>query len=232
MTEQIRNLLLNRLSAAEAERLRPRLERLSVPQAAVIAEPRDHLEHAYFPIGCVLSTIVVLQNGASVEAATTGNEGLVDIGSLNGRPRPPHRIIAQVAGDCLRIRNDVLRDMLEELPTLRKLMQRYCIALLHQTQQNSACNLRHSIEERMSRWLLVCADRAGREELDLTQEFLSIMLGVRRQSVNVTAGLLQRAGLIAYRRGGIRIVDRAGLEASACECYGIGAELYAQAMSA
>jgi hypothetical protein len=83
----------------------------------------------------------------------------------------------------------------------------------------------------MSRWLLVCADRAGREELDLTQEFLSVMLGVRRQSVNVTAGLLQRAGLIAYRRGGIRIVDRAGLEASACECYRLGGELYTEAMS-
>jgi len=231
MIIQTPNLILSRLSATETERLLPRLERLSLAQAAVIAEPGDHLEYAYFPVGCVLSTIVVLKNGASVEVATTGNEGVVEIGSLVGRQRPPYRIIAQIGGDCLRIRNDILRDMLDELPTLRKLLQRYTIALLHQTQQNSACNLRHSIEERMSRWLLVCADRAGREELDLTQEFLSVMLGVRRQSVNVTAGLLQRAGLISYRRGGIRIVDRAGLEAVACECYRLGSDLYSQAMS-
>jgi CRP-like cAMP-binding protein len=231
MSGHTTNLILNRLSAAETERLLPRLEKQTFPQATVVAEPGDHLEYTYFPVGCVLSTIVVLKNGASVETATTGNEGIVEIGCLIGRPRPPYRIIVQVGGDCLRIRNDVLRDMLEELPILRKLLQRYCIALLHQTQQNSACNLRHSIEERMARWLLVCADRAGRDELDLTQEFLSVMLGVRRQSVNVTAGVLQRAGFVAYRRGGIRILDRAGLEAAACECYRLNSELYAQAMS-
>lgn len=228
---QVQNRILGRLSEPDYLRLARDLERVRMPHGQVLAEPGGELTHAYFPTGCVLSSLIVLRNGVGVEAATTGNEGMVDIATVFGRRTTPFRILQQVAGDCLRIRADSLLAALEEIPRLRKLLHKYCLTQLHQAAQNSACNLRHSVEERMSRWLLVCADRSNRQEMDLTQEFLSAMLGVRRQSVNVTAGLLQRAGLIEYRRGGVRIVDREGLEATACECYRVAARLYDHNMS-
>ncbi len=231
MNGRVQNRLLARLHDADYARLVGHLERVRMPHGAVLSEPGDDLEYAYFPVGCVLSSIIVLSNGISVEAATTGNDGMVDVGLVVNRSATPYRIIQQVAGDCLRIRAETLHDALEDIPRLRKLLHKYCLALLHQSSQNSACNLRHTVEERMSRWLLVCADRSNKSELDLTQEFLSEMLGVRRQSVNVTAGQLQRAGLIAYRRGGVKILDREGLEAAACECYRVTTSMYEHNMS-
>lgn len=228
---QAQNRILGRLNEVDYGPLAARLERVRLPHGAVLSEPGAALEYAYFPVGCVLSSIIVLRNGVGVEAATTGNEGMVDVGLAVGRNSTPYRIIQQVAGDCLRIRAADFHDALEGSPRLRKLLHKYCLALLHQSAQNSACNLRHSVEERMSRWLLVCADRSNKHEMDLTQEFLSAMLGVRRQSVNVTAGVLQREGLIAYRRGGVRILDREGLEATACECYRVASRLYEHTMS-
>lgn len=231
MNGQSQNKILDRLSEADYSRLAAKLERVRMPHATVISEPGQPLEYAYFPVGCVLSSIISLGNGMSVEASTTGNEGMVDVGLAVSRNTTPYRIIQQVAGDCLRIRAESFYDALEELPRLHRLLHKYCLTLLRQSSQNSACNLRHSVEERMSRWLLVCADRSNKHEMDLTQEFLSAMLGVRRQSVNVTAGLLQRAGLIAYRRGGVKILDREGLQAAACECYRITARMYEHNMS-
>ena len=142
----------------------------------------------------------------------------------------PLRVMGRVEGEAAQI-VALLHDVLEDIPRLRKLLHKYCLALLHQSFQNSACNLQHSVEERMARWLLVCADRSNKSDLDLTQEFLSAMLGVRRQSVNVTAGQLQRAGLIAYRRGGVKIIDRQGLTAAACECYRVTTGMYERNMS-
>jgi CRP-like cAMP-binding protein len=231
MNGQAQNRLLARLHDADYARLVGHLERVSMPHGAVLSEPGDDLQYAYFPVGCVLSSIIVLNNGSSVEAATTGNEGMIDVGLVINGNTTPCRIIQQVAGDCLRIRAETLHDALEDIPRLRKLLHKYCLALLHQSFQNSACNLQHSVEERMARWLLVCADRSNKSDLDLTQEFLSAMLGVRRQSVNVTAGQLQRAGLIAYRRGGVKIIDRQGLTAAACECYRVTTGMYERNMS-
>lgn len=226
MIGHLQNLILKRLNEQETALLTSRLERISLPRSTLLAEPGTPLEFAYFPAGCVLSSIVVLDNGTSVETATAGNEGMVYVGLSAQQQHSPFRIITQIAGDCLRIRADALERTLRELPHLQTLLHRYCLSLLLQTSQNAACNLRHTVEQRMARWLLVCGDRSGHQELDLTQEFLSLMLGVRRQSVNVTAGLLQRKGLIAYRRGGIRVLDRAGLEATACECYRVTSRLY------
>jgi len=188
------------------------------------------LDYAYFPVNCVLSTIVVLQNGASVEASMAGNEGMVPIGLTVDQTASPFRIVPQVAGECLRIRADAFHEALADQPRLRELLQRYCVALYLQASQNAACNIRHTTEERLARWLVVCADRSGQNEFELTQEFLSVMLGVRRQSVNVTVGALQRAGLIAFRRGRIAIVNRPGLEEAACECYRFNLEAYNDVM--
>jgi CRP-like cAMP-binding protein len=228
---QAENRILARLNEGDYARLSARLERVRMSHGALLSEPGEHLQYAYFPVDCVLSSVILLNNGVSVEAATIGNEGMVDVGLVVNRNATPYRIIQQVAGDCLRIRAESFLDALEDIPRLRSLLHKYCLALLHQSSQNSACNLRHSVEERMSRWLLVCADRSNKDEMDLTQEFLSAMLGVRRQSVNVTAGLLQRAGLIAFRRGGVKILDREGLEAAACECYRVMARMYEHNMA-
>lgn len=230
MNGQLQNRILMRLNEHDAGEVIARCERISLPRSSLLAEPGAMMEFAYFPVGCVLSSIVILDNGTSVETATAGNEGMVYVGLTAQQHSSPFRIITQIAGGCLRIRADALERSLRELPQLQALLHRYCLSLLLQTSQNAACNLRHTVEQRMARWLLVCGDRSGNEELDLTQEFLSLMLGVRRQSVNVTAGLLQRKGLIAYRRGGIKVLDRAGLEATACECYGVTSRLYDQVM--
>lgn len=231
LNEQAPNRMLRCLSEADYVRLASRLENVSIPRGTVVCNPGQPLEYAYFPIGCVLSSVIQLENGATVEATTIGNDGMVDVGLAVNRSTTPYLIIQQVSGDCLRMRADLLYDSLEELPRLRWMIHRYCLTLLHQSSQNSACNVQHSVEARLARWLLVCSDRCNRSEMDLTQEFLATMLGVRRQSVNLTVGLLQRAGLISFRRGAVRIVNRAGLEATACECYRVSARMYDRNMS-
>jgi CRP-like cAMP-binding protein len=224
------NRLLGCLSEAEYQPLARHSERVKLSTDTLLAEPGTQLEYAYFPVGCVLSSIVVLSNNSSVEAATAGNEGMVHVGLALDQRNSPYRIVPQISGECLRIPVNAFHDALQDIPRLRDVLQRYCLTLLLQSSQNAACNLRHNTEERTARWLLVCADRANRTELDLTQEFLGELLGVRRQSVNVSVGALQRAGLIAYRRGGMTIVDRAGLEAAACECYRVNIDLYNSVM--
>lgn len=231
MNGQLQNRILLRLNEQDVTQLASRFDRITVPRNALIAERGTALDFAYFPVGCVLSSIVVLDNGTSVETATTGNEGMVHVGLTAQQFASPFRIVTQISGECLRIRADELDRALHELPHFRTLLNRYCLSLLLQTSQNAACNLRHTVEQRMARWLLAGGDRSGRQELDLTQEFLSLMLGVRRQSVNVTVGLLQQRGLIAYRRGVIKVLDRPGLEATACECYRVTSRLYEQTMA-
>ena len=232
MKPQLENQILARLNDAEHARLAPSLERITLQRDALLAEPWTPLRFAYFPTGCVLSSIVVLKDGTGVEAATVGNEGMVYVGIASQQLKSPYRIIPQISGDCLRVPVETLQNALRELPELTGLIHRYTLALHLQSSQNAACNLRHDIKQRLSRWLLVSADRSSSDELDLTQESLSIMLGVRRQSVNVTVGLLQREGLIAIRRGAIKIVDRPRLEAAACECYRTTAAMYDHVMSA
>ncbi|MFO1092752.1 MAG: Crp/Fnr family transcriptional regulator [Planctomycetaceae bacterium] len=208
----------------------PHLERVTLSRDALLAEPGASVEYAYFPVGCVLSLIVVLDNGVSVEAGTAGNEGMVYIGVFAGQSTSPFRIVPQSPGDCLRIPQSALEKALDAIPRLRVVLQRYCLVLLLQSTQNAACNLRHSTEQRLARWLLVSADRAAGSQLALTQDSLSVLLGVRRQSINIAIGTLHRAGLISYRRGSISIVDRAGLEAVACECYRTNAKTFDRVM--
>lgn len=220
------NQLLARLPAESREGLLSRLKRVQIAAGGILCEPRQPLEAVHFPLSCVFSSLVVMEDGSAVEGSTTGNEGMVGVWLMADEPAGPHRIIQQVEGESLAMPVDEFRHALREYAGLRQLLERYSLMLLYQAGQNAACNVRHTVEERMCRWLLTCADRAGKEELSLTQEFLSIMLGVRRQSVNLTAGVLQRAGFISYRRGGVRILDRAGLEGAACECYRVTRAMY------
>ncbi|HEX6985644.1 MAG TPA: Crp/Fnr family transcriptional regulator, partial [Planctomycetaceae bacterium] len=220
------NRLLAMLPPEDFDRLSRRMERVTLPLKAVVVEPREPIRHAYFPLTNVLSSIIVLADGTTIESATIGNEGMSGVGLLVGELAGPYRVIQQVEGESLRVPVADFRETLSESLALRQLVERYTLTLLQQSSQNAACGLSHSVEERMCRWLLMCADRAGRDEFAITQEFLSQMLGVRRQAVNITAGLLEHAGLIAQRRGHIAVKDRAGLEASACECYRAAKEMY------
>lgn len=226
-----RNRLLAMLPAAEQAVIMPQLSRVRIDAGAILCETDERPEFAFFPISGVVSSVVVLSGSPSVEASTTGTEGVVGAWLLCPDVPCPHRVIQQIPGESWRIGAGEFVRLLSELRALRDLVARYSIAMLHQSGQNAACNVRHTIEERLCRWLLTCSDRAANDELVLTQEFLSMMLGVRRQSVNLAAGALQRAGFIAYRRGGLRILDRAGLQAASCECYAAVARMFERYMA-
>jgi len=185
---------------------------------AVLFEPGAAIDAVYFPISGVISLVTALEDGNIVEVATVGNEGIV------GVPHVAHgslvvRAISQVAGSSLRMEAATFLAEWEHPGPLRDLVQNYLPALFGQIAQAAACNRLHSNEERLSRWLLMSHDRVGVDEFLITHEFLGQMLGSRRATVTLSAGLLQAAGLIRYHRGHVTIVDREGLEGVSCECY-------------
>jgi CRP-like cAMP-binding protein len=220
------NRLLDRLPPDESDRLLALAEPVSLRQLEQLFEQDGPLPHVYFPRSGVLSSVISLGEGRVVEAATIGNEGMVGIPALLGLDFATATATAQVPGDSLRIPTPSFVKALGRGGPLDLILRRYIAFSLRSAYQAVACNALHSIEERMARWLLTTQDRVGRSEFLLTQEFLAQMLGVRRQSVQVVAGTLQTAGLITYRRGQVRVMDREGLEAASCECYGITKALY------
>jgi hypothetical protein len=183
-------------------------------------------EYVYFPRGAVISILVPMADGQSVEGATVGWEGLAGLPVFLGDDSAPEEVICQVSGPGARMPADRFQAAFERSAVLDRLLRRYTLALMGQLTRTAGCNRVHPVEERCARWLLMTADRVGADEFPLTQEFLSAMLGVRRPSVTVAAGLLQHAGLIRYRRGIVSIVDRVGLEESACEDYRLTSEIY------
>jgi len=188
------------------------------------------MEHALFPISSMWSSIIVLSDGGAIEAATIGNEGMVGVGLLINECASPYRVLQQVPGETFRIPVDPFLEILHSSRALHDSLKRYTFTLLQQSGQNAACNLRHRVETRMIRWLLQTSDRADRLEFQLTQEFLSEMLGVSRQTVNATARQLQEEGLIEYRRGFVAIKDRERMEAASCECYRLFNDTYERYM--
>lgn len=215
------NRLLRALSAGDYAALLPHLRRVTMSAGHPISEPRRPLQHVYFPETAVLSLIVVMADGAAVEAATVGNEGVAGVSAFLGAGGMTTKCLVQIAGDAQRMTVAALLRAVSARPTIAVTLRRYAQAFVDQLSQSVACNTFHNIHQRCARWLLMTHDRVTRDEFMLTQEFLSQMLGVRRARVNVAAGILQRAGLIRYSRGRIRLADRAGLEAAACECYSV-----------
>jgi len=212
------NRILAALPASEQSQLFNVVTRVTLPVKTVLFEPGDQAKAVYFPLTGVISLVTPLHADAIVEVATIGNEGIV------GVPLVPDgglmvRAIAQVAGRCLRMDAGVFLRWVAQSRAFRTLVDSYTLALFGQIAQAAACNRLHSSEERLSRWLLMSGDRVGSDEFMITQEFLGQMLGARRSTVSVSAGILQRARLIRYVRGRVTIVDREGLEAAACECY-------------
>jgi CRP-like cAMP-binding protein len=213
------NLTLLALPPRELAVLEPHLEYVDLPQHQILHEPGARIDFAYFLNQGLVSLVILTADGKSVEVALVGREGIVGTPLAVGFRRGPHRAIVQIAGSGLRIKSDALESALSHAPELRALLNRYVLIQGMQVAQIAACNRLHEIEQRLARWLLMCQDRIASDELPITHEFLSQMLGAGRPSVSLAAGILQRAGLIENLRGVVRIVQRKALEESACECY-------------
>jgi len=216
------NRILDALPPKEYERLLPALSPVSLELKRLLLEPGTAIDTVYFPVGAVVSLLTTMDDGSAVEVATLGNEGIVGVPVFLGAQAMGARDFyqVQVPGHAVAMDTAAFLESTGRDP-LRGLVQRYAQALFSQVTQQVACNGLHSVEERCSRWMLLTHDRVGGDEFPLTQEFLAQMLGVRRASVTVAAGILQRAGFIRYVRGRVAIVDRDGLENASCECYRI-----------
>jgi len=217
----IGNHLLDTLPHEDAQRLYPRLERITISLGQVIYESQAYLEYVYFPTTSVISLLYTMEDGSTAEMGLTGNDGVVGVALFLGGDTTPNRAVAQIAGGAFRMRSKVLQEEFAHGGVFQQVLLRYTQALITQISQTAVCNRLHSIEKRLCRWLLLSHDRVQSDELLMTQEFISNMLGGRRESVTVAAGRLQDAGLIYYARGHITILDRRGLEATVCECYAI-----------
>jgi CRP-like cAMP-binding protein len=217
--ESEQNQILRALPFELYQRLLPQLEVKELPSKYVLWKPHQPIKTVYFPRSCVVSHLVHLNGSVMVEAATVGREGFVGVPLLLGAESTSTETLIQVPGEIAYMSVADLRAVQENDGSLTSLLLRYAQALYEQTAQSVACNIRHTLEERCARWLLMTHDRVGRDTFELTQDYLAAMLGVRRAGVTVAAGMLQRAGFIRYKRGNITVVDRSGLEASACECY-------------
>jgi CRP-like cAMP-binding protein len=214
-----RNRLLARLPQDEFQRLLPSLRPVSLEFKLVLYEPRASLDYAYFPDRGVVSQLTVMDDGAGIEVATIGNEGMVGMPILYGMVEISSRLVVQVPASALRMRADVLREETTGDTPLRRLLLLYNGAYLTQVSQSVGCNGLHSVPRRCCRWLLMTHDRVVGDEFPITHDFLSQMLGVRRSSVTEVLQPLQEDGLIRYRRGNMTVLDRQGLEAASCECY-------------
>ncbi len=195
-------------------------KRVDLEVKTVLFEPGKPVHHVFFPFGGVISLVTPLEDGSIVEVATIGNEGAVGVPLISGGTLGV-RAICQVRGSGLEIPAPAFLAELARNIALRDVVDRYVPALFGQIAQAAACNRLHTNEERLSRWLLMSHDRVGVPEFSITHEFLGQMLGSRRATVTLSAGILQAAGLIKYHRGRLTILDREGLEEVACECYAV-----------
>ena len=215
------NHLLAALPDPVRERLLPHLEQVALPLGKVIYEPGDRLTQVYFPTDANVSLLYVMENGASAEICVVGNEGLVGIAVFMGGESTSNRAVVQSAGLAWRLPGQRLKDEFDRHGELLLLMLRYTQSLITQMAQTAVCNRHHSIDQQLCRWLLLSLDRLTGNELNMTQELIANMLGVRREGVTDAAGKLQRLGVIEYSRGHIKVLDRPQLERLSCECYAV-----------
>jgi CRP-like cAMP-binding protein len=218
---QIHNHVLLNLPQKEREALFPKLEFVRLLVHTVLHEPGETLKSAYFCNSGLISVLTVFPDGKCVEVGLVGREGMVGMPLIAGFHTAATRAIVQIDATAFRLDGAALVAILQQFPTLDRRLQQAAQIMSMELTQVAACNRLHEVDERLARWLLMSADRIGSDEIPLTQELLAQMLGTRRSSVTVSAGILQRAGLISYTRGDVRIVDRSGLEEAACDCYAI-----------
>jgi CRP-like cAMP-binding protein len=213
------NRILEALPAEDRDRLIRSMVLVALPIKTVLFEPGEPIRAVHFPIDGVISLVTPLDDGAIVEVATVGNEGMVGVPLFSGGSLAV-RAISQVSGSSLRMDAAAFLAEVDRPGAFSDLVHQYLSALFGQISQAAACNRLHTNEERLSRWLLMSHDRVGVDDFAITHEFLGQMLGSRRATVTLSAGILQAAGLIRYHRGHVSILDREGLESVACECYG------------
>ncbi|MFO7786963.1 MAG: Crp/Fnr family transcriptional regulator [Halospina sp.] len=213
------NHLLGQLPQDLRERITPHLTGVNLSLGDVIYEAGQKLEYVYFPAESIISLLYVMSDGDSGEIAVVGYEGVAGIAAFMGGESTPSRAVVQSAGPAYRLPAGMLRDAFNQYPNIRTVMLRYTQALISQMSQTAVCNRHHTIEQQLCRWLLLSMDRLPNNELNMTQELIANMLGVRREGVTEAAGKLQRQGLIEYTRGHILVRDRPALEAHCCECY-------------
>ncbi len=215
------NRILKALPSEEYERLSPYLEPVSMPFGEILYHPDERITHVYFPNRGTVSLISNFDDGRSVEVGMVGNEGMFGVCVFLGSISTPLLAQVQLPGAGLRMRTDVLKREFKKGGQLQDLLLRYTQAFITQIAQTAACNRAHSIEGRLAKWLLMCEDRANSKELELTHDFISMMLCARRAGVTEAALGLKSSGLIDYRRGHLTIRDREGLESVTCECYAV-----------
>ncbi|PHV61539.1 Crp/Fnr family transcriptional regulator [Cyanobacterium aponinum IPPAS B-1201] len=186
---------------------------------SVLHEPYDAINYAYFPVSAMISLVSIMEDGSTTEIGLIGNEGMIGVPIFLGGEYTISRAIVQMAGSSFKLRADILKQEFDRGGIFQKILLLHTQARLTQIAQSAACNRQHKIEARLARWLLSVYDCVLKDELDLTQEFISNMLGVRRAGVTIAAHALQDAGIIRYNRGKIVILDHKKLEEASCECY-------------
>ena len=220
------NRLLAALRPDDVQRFRRNLDVIPLPLKQFLHRPGDVIEYVYFPGGGFCSELTVLESGEMVEVATIGREGMVGIfAAKDGHIALSAAMVQAESEICYRLPATVFRSELARGGRFSEIVTRYTHAHIAFIMQLTACNAVHTVEQRLARWFLMAHDRVGRDEFPLTQEFVAMMLGVARPTVTIVAGTLQKAGLIAYRRGTVTILDRERLETAACECYRVGTDL-------
>jgi CRP-like cAMP-binding protein len=224
----LRNRILTALPSADFKRLAASLTSVTLTLKQNLLEAEEPIGAAYFIETGMISYLNYLEGGEAQEIGLIGSEGMIGLPLILGVDQAPFGAMVQMEGTALRLSPTALRQAFNESETLRTRLLRYMQALHIQVSQTAACNNHHSLEERLTRWLLMAHDRAGNDQFPMTHEFMSMMLGVRRAGVTVTAGALKHAGLIHYTNGDITILDRPSLEAMACECYGNVQRQYSQ----
>jgi CRP-like cAMP-binding protein len=215
------NHILNSLPAEDFERLLPYLKKVHLTLGQILYRPEEPIKSVYFPDNAMISVLATTSDGQCAEVGVVGREGAAGIDVLMGVDSTSHECIVQIADGATMISTEAIRREFKLGGRLHDLLLRYMHAMMMQISQTALCNRLHSIEQRLARWLLMCHDRSAKDELTLTQDFLSIMLGVNRPTVTTAALILQGGGFIKYSRGKITITDREGLEEFACDCYSV-----------
>jgi CRP-like cAMP-binding protein len=221
-----RNAILGQLPAEEYEALARFMVDVDLPLNKALSEPNEVIEYVYFLNQGLISTDAMTQSGESVEVGVIGREGFSGFPALLNQPQMSHAVVVQGGGTGTRVRASIVRDLFLRGGVFQTMVHNFTYLQMTQTAQSVLCNRMHTVDQRLARWLLTSADRMESEELHLTHEFLSHMLGVQRSTVTVAAGDMQRQELIGYSRGKIHLLDRPRLMRAACECYGIVTSAY------
>jgi len=215
------NLLLQTISSEVRDRIYPHLKLTELPLGEVIYESGDVMESVYFPTNSIVSMLYVMEDGRSAEISVVGNEGIVGIALFMGGLSTPSRAVVQSSGQAYRLESKYLKKEFSRNGELHHLLLRYTQALITQMAQTAACNRHHTINQQLCRWLLLSMDRLQGNKLNMTQELIANMLGVRREGVTEAATKLQKAGIIEYQRGVITVLNRPEMERRCCECYAV-----------